>query len=176
MCCICATGPSCVAVCCSVLQCVSVCCSVLQCVETPAVSGVALCCSVLQCSAVCAVDCSGLQWVAVCCSGLQCVLQCVAVCSSMFRMRSWSLSLSIVWVSLVCAYVQCVGVLSVYGVAMISRLLKHIGLFCRIHYLLWGSFAKETYHFKEPTHRSNPIGVLSVWMGSLCVGVFSVWV
>jgi len=27
-----------------------------------------------------------------------------------------------------------------------------IGLFCRISSLLWGSFAKETYNFKEPTN------------------------
>jgi len=42
-------------------------------------------------------------------------------------------------------------------VATISRLLKMIGLFCRILSLLWVSFAKETYHFKEPTNRSHPI-------------------
>ena len=45
----------------------------------------------------------------------------------------------------------------VYGVAPISRLLKIIGLFCRIQSLLQGSFAKETYDFKEPTIRSHPI-------------------
>ena len=44
-----------------------------------------------------------------------------------------------------------------YGVATISRLLKIIGLFCRISSLLYGSFAKEIYHFKEPTNRSHPI-------------------
>ena len=44
-----------------------------------------------------------------------------------------------------------------YGVATISRLLKIIGLFCRISALLQGSFAKETYNFKEPTNRSHPI-------------------
>ena len=44
-----------------------------------------------------------------------------------------------------------------YGVATISRLLKMIGLFCRISSLLQGSFAKETCNFKEPTHRSLPI-------------------
>jgi len=44
-----------------------------------------------------------------------------------------------------------------YGVATIRRLLKIIGLFCRISSLLWGSFAKETYHFKEHTKRSHPI-------------------
>ena len=32
-----------------------------------------------------------------------------------------------------------------------------IGLFCRILSLSWVSFAKETYHFKEPTNRSHPI-------------------
>jgi len=40
------------------------------------------------------------------------------------------------------------------GVATTSRLLKIIGLFCRISSLLWGSFAKETYDFKEPTNCS----------------------
>ena len=44
-----------------------------------------------------------------------------------------------------------------YGVASISRPLKIIGLFRRISSLLWGSFAKETYNFKEPTNRSHPI-------------------
>jgi len=44
-----------------------------------------------------------------------------------------------------------------YGVAMIIRLLKIISLFCRIQSLLQGSFAKETYNFKAPTHRSHPI-------------------
>jgi len=46
-----------------------------------------------------------------------------------------------------------------YGVATISRLLKIIGLFCRIWSLLQGSFAKETYNFKEFTNRSHPITV-----------------
>ena len=44
-----------------------------------------------------------------------------------------------------------------YGVATISRLLKIIGLFCRISSLLEGSFAKETYNFKEHTNRSHPV-------------------
>ena len=35
-----------------------------------------------------------------------------------------------------------------YGVATISRLLKIIGLFCKISSLLEGSFEKETYYFK----------------------------
>jgi len=44
-----------------------------------------------------------------------------------------------------------------YGVATISRLLKTIGLFCRIQSLLEGSFAKETYNLKEPAKRSHPM-------------------
>jgi len=44
-----------------------------------------------------------------------------------------------------------------YEIATISRLLKIIGLFCRIKSLLQGAFAKETYNFKEPTNRSHPI-------------------
>ena len=39
--------------------------------------------------------------------------------------------------------------------ATISRLLKIIGLFCRILSLVWGSLAKETYNFKEPTNGSH---------------------
>ena len=46
-----------------------------------------------------------------------------------------------------------------YGMAMRSRLLKIIGLFCRTQSLLQGSFAKETYNFKEPTNRSHPIRI-----------------
>jgi len=49
-----------------------------------------------------------------------------------------------------------------YGVATVSRLLKNIGLFCRISSLLQGSFAKETYDFKEHTNRSHPIVVEGV--------------
>ena len=41
--------------------------------------------------------------------------------------------------------------------ATISRLLKIIGLVCRISSLFQGFFAKETYHLKEPTNRSHPI-------------------
>ena len=48
-----------------------------------------------------------------------------------------------------------------YGVATVSRLLKIIGLFCRIQPLLQGSFVKETYNFKEPTNRSLPILIIS---------------
>ena len=39
----------------------------------------------------------------------------------------------------------------------VNRDLRTAGLFCRISSLLLGSFAKETYNFKEPTHRSLEI-------------------
>jgi len=44
-----------------------------------------------------------------------------------------------------------------YGVAMISRLLQIIGLFCKRALYKRLCSANETYHFKEPTHRSHPI-------------------
>jgi len=51
-----------------------------------------------------------------------------------------------------------INVLSIHkGEPTISRLLKIIGLFCRISSVLYSSFAKETYQFKEPTKRSHPI-------------------
>jgi len=55
-----------------------------------------------------------------------------------------------------CANVYLYEFGCVYGVATISRLLK-IGAFCRISSLLSGSYAKETYDFKEPTNGSHPI-------------------
>ena len=51
------------------------------------------------------------------------------------------------------------GCLAHYEVATISRLLKIIGLFCRISSLLQGSFAKETYNFKASTNRSHRIHI-----------------
>ena len=59
-----------------------------------------------------------------------------------------------------------------YGVAMISRLLKIIGLFCRISSLLEGSFAKETCNFKEPTSRSHPIGINSRIQTKIYIHIF----
>jgi len=60
----------------------------------------------------------------------------------------------------VCMHIMSIkGIIELrkYGVATSSRLFKIIGLFCRISSLLQGSFVKETYHFKEPTHHSHPI-------------------
>ena len=45
----------------------------------------------------------------------------------------------------------------IHGVATTSRLLKIIGLFCRISSPLEGSFAKETYNFMDPTNWSHPL-------------------
>ena len=49
-----------------------------------------------------------------------------------------------------------------YGVPTNSRLLKIVGLFCRISSLFQGSLAKETYCLKEPTNRSHLIDVMCV--------------
>ena len=46
-----------------------------------------------------------------------------------------------------------------YGVATISRLLKIIRLFCKKALQRRLYSAKETYNFKEPTHRSHPIPI-----------------
>ena len=55
--------------------------------------------------------------------------------------------------------------------ATISRLLKITGLFCRIPSLLYVSFAKETYDFKEPTNRSHPITRVAVDADACYFGV-----
>jgi len=44
-----------------------------------------------------------------------------------------------------------------YGVARLSSIDTITGRFCRISSLSWGSFAKETYNFSDPTDRSHPI-------------------
>jgi len=90
----------------------------------------------------------------VCCS----VLQGVAGCC---RVLQYERNIGIVVCLRACAYVcvcvcaLCVYVYGCYGVATISRLLKIIGLFCKILSLLWGSFAKETNNLKESTNRSH---------------------
>ena len=54
-------------------------------------------------------------------------------------------------------------VCSCYGLAMVSRIDKIVGLFCRISLLFKGSFAKKTYNFIDPTNPSHPI--VSVRLG-----------
>ena len=49
-----------------------------------------------------------------------------------------------------------------YGVASINRLLKIVGLFCKRALQKRLYSAKETYHFKEPTNCSHPIGNLVI--------------
>jgi len=44
-----------------------------------------------------------------------------------------------------------------YGVAMISRLLRIIGLFSKRALYKWLYSAKRTYNFMEPTNRSHPV-------------------
>jgi len=46
-----------------------------------------------------------------------------------------------------------------YRVAMIGRLLKIVGLFCKRALSKRRYSAKETYDFKKPANRSHPIGV-----------------
>jgi len=104
-------------VCCSVLQCAAVCYSVLQ--------GVAVCCSVLQCVAVCY---SALQGVAGCCSELQCV----AVCYSVLQGVAGCCRV----LQRVAAIQSELRVIFDYGMTTIIRLLKFVGLFCRISSLL----------------------------------------
>jgi len=61
------------------------------------------------------------------------------------------------YIGVIYTYWSCIHIRISYGVASISRFLTITGFFCRIQSLLQGSFAKETYHFKEPTNRSHPI-------------------
>jgi len=53
--------------------------------------------------------------------------------------------------------ISCAPLISGYGVATISRLLKIIGLFCKRALPKRRYSAKESYNFKEPTNRSHPI-------------------
>ena len=72
------------------------------------------------------------------------MLQCVAVCCSTWQCDTESRR-----------RVTLLDPVSPRRIPRISRLLKIKGLLCRISSLLCGSFAKETYNFKEPTSRSN---------------------
>jgi len=56
-----------------------------------------------------------------------------------------------------------------YGVALSSRLLKIIGLFCRISSLVSGSYAKMTCNFKEPTNGSHLIYSLGLFYSKVIV-------
>jgi len=58
------------------------------------------------------------------------------------------------------------------GMTEISRLLQITGLFCRSQSLLSGSFAQETYDFKEATNRTHSIVILHGKMAKLVVICF----
>jgi len=62
--------------------------------------------------------------------------------------------------------------MSRYGVALISRLLKITGLFCKRALQKRLYSAKETYDFKEPTNRSHPINPRAS-QGHVCSGRFA---
>ena len=89
---------------------------------------------------------------------------CVCVCVFLFDLvsihitRDVRLSLSIS-VSIHVCY---------YGVALVSRIDKIIGLFCKRALQKRQYSAKETFHFIDPTDRSHPISVC-VSPSYLCV-------
>ena len=58
-----------------------------------------------------------------------------------------------------------------YGVAMISRLLKIIGLFCKRALQKRRYSAKETYNFAKPTNRSHPISIYARMYVNVCMYV-----
>jgi len=144
----------CVAMCCkaSVLQCYTVRCSVLQRVAAWGVLYVVVQCvavvlyvrrSAMQCRAVCcsvlqrecvAVFCSALQRLAACCGVLQRVAACCGVLQreeccilQLFVCQYWSVTSVTRCLLRIFSGHRCLS----YGVAMISRLLKIIGLFCK---------------------------------------------
>jgi len=124
-----------VAECCSVLQRVAECCRVLQCV--------AECGRVLQRIAVCR---SVLQCVAVCCSANLCSRTCPTSSASYFNLLYTTICTQLCANTLQHNATHCntlrhrilLNLLYIhnYAVATISRLLKIIGLFCRIESLL----------------------------------------
>ena len=118
------------------LQCASVYCGVLQCV--------AVCCSALQRVAACCKALSSIPFVSACCSVLQCVTLCVAVHGSVLQdlLAVFHTSSPCPMTATRCNQPQHTAALAQdvlqtsYRVATISRLLKIIGLFCRIKSLL----------------------------------------
>jgi len=85
--------------------------------------------------------------------------------------------LCVTWLRLVRWAVSCAKVLYtcvyVYGVAAISRLLKIMGLFCRLSGFYRALLQKKTYNLKEPTNCSHPISIMyrRVWIDDMRVCV-----
>ena len=111
----------CVAACGSELQCVAVFCSVLQCF--------AVCCSELQCVAV---RCSALQCTCVCESGTSEFYECVRVkrIFLFFSQKHTDVCLCLLRCLRV-SHAHTVSVVVWYGVAMVSRIHKITGFFCK---------------------------------------------
>jgi len=105
---------------------------------------------------------------AVCCS----VLQCVAVCCNVKPVAS----ISVTWYPMSLQHkthcntlLQCVAVFYRFGDrrrgvwANVSRLLRIIGLFCRILSLLQGSFTQESTNIKGPTIYMEALASIHCW-------------
>ena len=101
---------------------------------------------------------------------------------SIYTSSSYARCLAYVYIDMAYVYIDLAYELDVYvdvhtdtpyGVATISRLLRIIGLFCRIQSLLQGSFAKETYHCKEPTNCSHTISICTFSFYARCLPAMS---
>jgi len=96
----------------------------------------------------------------------RCVMQYVALCGSVLQRAA-----------VCCRVFQCVAFLFHekegvgYGVALVSRIDKIIGLFCKRALQKRRFSAKETFNFIDPTDRSHPIVSTAV---AMCCSVFAV--
>ena len=62
-----------------------------------------------------------------------------------------------------------------YRVATTSRLLKIIGLFCRIQFFLQGFSAKKTYNFKEPAS-SRLLQIIGLQPPHMCISYIYIYI
>jgi len=64
------------------------------------------------------------------------------------------------WGCVLCLILSVLCAILRYGVALVSRIDKIIGLFCKRALQMRQYSGKETYNFIDPTDRSHPISVL----------------
>jgi len=96
------------------------------------------------------------------CKSLQCMYIIIVITYACISLQCMYIIIVITYacISLQCMYIITVitySLLQWYGVAMTSRLLKIVGLFCKRALQKRLYSAKETYNFKEPTNHSHPI-------------------